>query len=233
VYTDTAVNGATSFSNMILTGYNAGNDYHIYWDGVPTTKATVADAPGRAALVGRTLFVTGTDGNDFVRVARKGGALLVHASFLPGGLTSFRAAAVKRVRIALGEGNDRAVVAGHVRLPVFMDGGAGDDVLRGGSGNDVLVGGTGDDSIWGGRGRDLLFGGLGRDMLAGGQDSDLLHGSATTFVEDAAALSALRAKWVSGRPYEARIRNLTDRFTAATVTDDGATDILFGGEEQD
>lgn len=45
VYTDAAGGGATALGNVILQGYNGGNDYHIYWGGVRDTRAIVANAP--------------------------------------------------------------------------------------------------------------------------------------------------------------------------------------------
>jgi hypothetical protein len=43
VYTDTTPTGTTAFSTVMLQGYNGGNDYHIYWDNLRDTRATVAD----------------------------------------------------------------------------------------------------------------------------------------------------------------------------------------------
>jgi hypothetical protein len=45
VYTDTGAAGTTALSNVMLQGYNGGNDYDIYWQNLRNTKATVADAP--------------------------------------------------------------------------------------------------------------------------------------------------------------------------------------------
>src|SRR5262249_13175643 len=94
--------------------------------------------PG-VALVGSTLVITGSPGDDVVRVTRQGGSLRVYASFLPPGVPflAFRLSAVKDVRMALGDGDDVATVAGDIVLPVLIDGGAGDDVL-GGGGSDLL-----------------------------------------------------------------------------------------------
>jgi hypothetical protein len=45
VYTDTGAAGTTALSNVMLQGYNGGNDYDIYWQNLRNTKAAVADAP--------------------------------------------------------------------------------------------------------------------------------------------------------------------------------------------
>jgi Ca2+-binding RTX toxin-like protein len=42
-------------------------------------------------------------------------------------------------------GNDVLSALGNIRVPVWMDGGAGNDVLLGGGGSNVLDGGEGDD----------------------------------------------------------------------------------------
>jgi hypothetical protein len=42
VYTDTTATGTTAFSNVMLEGYNGGNNYHIFWGNLRTTRATVA-----------------------------------------------------------------------------------------------------------------------------------------------------------------------------------------------
>jgi Ca2+-binding RTX toxin-like protein len=94
-----------------------------------------------------------------------------------------------RIRVELGDGDDRAVIdhmvqgnpvvevlggagddelkaiAGNTRLA--LDGGPGNDRLRSEEGGDVLRGGTGDDELSGGRGPDVLEGGDGDDALGG------------------------------------------------------------------
>ncbi|MGZ4278512.1 MAG: calcium-binding protein [Solirubrobacteraceae bacterium] len=81
------------------------------------------------------------------------------------------------VSAALGDGDDRAVVAGAVSA--VLDGGGGNDVLTGGDVHDVLEGDGGDDVLRGGAGDDALFGdgpgltpGGGDDRLAGGPGAD-------------------------------------------------------------
>ncbi|HXD87863.1 MAG TPA: hypothetical protein VN641_15325, partial [Urbifossiella sp.] len=45
IYTDTTATGSTHLSDVILQGYNGGNDYHIDWNPVQDTPASVADVP--------------------------------------------------------------------------------------------------------------------------------------------------------------------------------------------
>ena len=124
--------------------------------------------PPGVSLVGSTLVIMGSAGNDVVKVARQGDNVRVFASFLPAGdrFVRFRMNTVKDVNMTLGDGNDVALVASDIRLPMFIDGGAGDDVLIAGNGNTILLGGAGDDILFAGAGRNLLIGGEGRDLLA-------------------------------------------------------------------
>ncbi|CAN7602605.1 T1SS-143 repeat domain-containing protein [Neorhizobium sp. LjRoot104] len=85
--------------------------------------------------------------------------------------------------------------------PLYMEGGAGDDVLQGSNvqadhilggsdndlisglgGNDTLDGGSGDDEIWGGEGDDKIYGNADNDTLIGGKGDDLLDGGSNSAV---------------------------------------------------
>jgi Ca2+-binding RTX toxin-like protein len=137
-----------------------------------------------------------------------------------------------------GEGND------------FLSGGTGNDRLFGQVGNDQLFGEAGNDILVGGDGNDLLFGGTGRDLLIGGNGADQLFGEAhddilvagsTSHDEDDEALRGILAEWTSSRSYSSRASNIRSGggangvFTLddTTVSDDGASDTLFGGGGQD
>ncbi|WP_182866714.1 PEP-CTERM sorting domain-containing protein [Stieleria mannarensis] len=43
VFTDNTVGGTTEFSNVILQGYNAGNDYNIHWDNLQSNLQAVPE----------------------------------------------------------------------------------------------------------------------------------------------------------------------------------------------
>jgi Ca2+-binding RTX toxin-like protein/Tol biopolymer transport system component len=86
------------------------------------------------------------------------------------------------------DGNDSITVDGSVSLPVTIFGGAGDDtldasaamvpvVLDGGSGNDVLRGGAGDDVLVAGPGTNWLYGGQGNNLFIGGGNDTMTGGS--------------------------------------------------------
>lgn len=130
-----------------------------------------------------------------------------------------------------------------------LSGGGGNDYLNGGNGNDLLLGGGGDDLLLGGSGRNILIGGLGRDLLFGANDEDILIGGTTAHDNNDVALLAIRDEWTSDRPYPTRVANLRDgsgslnRQNGAfflrstdpepTVFDDGAIDLLMGGNGRD
>ena len=75
------------------------------------------------------------------------------------------------VRVEGGEERD-LVGLDAVDVPVFADGGSGDDAIWGGSGPNSLAGGDGVDRLDGGRRDDRLDGGEGDDLLIGGMGSD-------------------------------------------------------------
>jgi Ca2+-binding RTX toxin-like protein len=133
-----------------------------------------------------------------------------------------------------GDGND------------LLLGGRGNDALFAGPGNDILLGGDGHDILYGDDGRDLLIGGLGADLLFGGNGEDILIGGATTHDSFPDALRKIHDEWASDRGFDVRVANIRDGSgsldrvndsaflqTLSTVPDDGATDVLFGGDGRD
>ena len=77
---------------------------------------------------------------------------------------------VSRVRIDLGDREDRATVA--LGLPVTLLGGTGADTLQAGAGADEVSGGEGNDGLAGGPGDDILAGDQGVDGIDGGDGAD-------------------------------------------------------------
>jgi len=77
---------------------------------------------------------------------------------------------VRRVRIDLGDREDRATVA--LALPVTLLGGSGADAVTGGAGADEVSGGEGNDVLAGGPGDDVLSGDQGADVIDGGDGAD-------------------------------------------------------------
>jgi Ca2+-binding RTX toxin-like protein len=77
---------------------------------------------------------------------------------------------------------------------VWLNGGAGNDVVLGGAGNNCLQGGPGDDILVGGPADDLLMGGPGSDHLNGGSNGNPLTTSAlgdtASFIDLPASVNA-------------------------------------------
>jgi hypothetical protein len=195
-------------------------------------SGSATSPPAGVALAGTKLVITGSAGDDVVRLKPHGKMLRVYANFLPAGahFLAVRRKAVNEVLMQLGDGNDRASVAPSLRLPV------------------VIVGGAGDDKLTAGGGRSLLIGGLGRDVLDAartGRSGSILIGGSTTLDANDAALSAILAEWSSSRPRNARIANVErgcgghrrlngDAFLKPTaLIDDGVRDILSGNAQRD
>lgn len=141
-------------------------------------------APGdtvTATLVGDTLVVSGTLGDDQVTVREHDGRVSVDGVDISRGELLLHDVAVEslgRIEIWGWDGEDvlRADGAGAepVRTPVRMYGGDGDDVLFGGELADSLFGELGDDELHGGDGDDALYGGVGVNSLWGESGADQL-----------------------------------------------------------
>jgi Ca2+-binding RTX toxin-like protein len=151
--------------------------------------------------------------------------------------------------LAFGQkGHDNIKANKKINLPVWFDGGEGDDTLTGGPGADILQGQAGNDDIKGGDGRDLIIGGLGLDDAKGGVGDDLLIAGSTVYDANDAALGLIQREWTSARTYTTRIQNLRGidnaafaarvnaqvfLITAVTVEDDNQFDALTGNTELD
>jgi hypothetical protein len=158
--------------------------------------------PGLTALV-----VGGTMGDDTIAftLGHKSGEIQV--SLNGQDLGTF--APTSRI-IAFGQaGNDLIEVSRHIKLPAWLYGGAGDDVLIGGGGNNVLVGGDGNNMLVAGAGRDILIGGSGNSVLIGKGKGDILIAGTTAFDNSEAALFAIQQEWTSNHDYETRVANLS------------------------
>ena len=147
-------------------------------------QASAADGPAlpAATISGGTLLINGTDGPDAVslRFSSNVGVLAVDfAGAVPA--ESFDRSTFTSVAVALGGGDDTFTVAAQGQfnnIPLTVDGGDGNDVLRGSDGNDVLIGGGGSDNVDGGRGTDteLLGGGSDTAVWLPGEASDIIDG---------------------------------------------------------
>ena len=144
-------------------------------------------------LEGRVLFagvvadgvltVTGTTGNDEISLSVDPGAgpgfedIVVT---LNGVAEEFDLSGISRVIILGREGRDvidcTVTILAPLLLPVAVDAGTGNDIIRCGPNDDRIDAGAGDDSVWGNGGRDKIFGNDGEDYLNGGAQSDTMDG---------------------------------------------------------
>ena len=205
---------------------------------VNVLSALVASDPSDA---GKTaLFVSGTAGNDIIRMVPAAGgkvkALL--------GSTSLGSFSFTGRIVALGRaGNDTITVDAKLNRPAELYGDAGNDVLTGGPAGDILVGGDGNDRLTGGAGQDLLIGGNGLDSLMGGAGEDLLVADKTGHDANRASLAALMKEWTRADTYARRLarlrrtlaggRNGSIFLNDASIVPDSYTDLLYGQTEAD
>ncbi len=266
----------TPFTSARFTG-QVGHAYRFYSvasDRVGHEEASLRTAQSMTTLVNNAtdLVIKGTDGNDRITLqpANLRGNIRVTIQsitrgFLGGRIqtqTTFVAApaAAGGHIVVFGQGGDDEIVirtatfngiTRSLRVPVFMFGGAGNDMLdaRGSTANNVLDGGAGNDMLFAGLGRDLLTGGAGADSLfAGGNTNNILIGGILAYswsgpadpgmAPKLAALDQILAEW--GRTdanYPTRVhhldgtlangRNGSARLMGATVRNDRAIDRLF------
>ena len=83
------------------------------------------------------------------------------------------------IRLNLRDGNDRVttlVSATQGDVPLFVNGGTGQDTIAGGTAADRLFGNQNEDTLTGNAGPDILEGDKGDDILDGGADNDFLEG---------------------------------------------------------
>jgi Ca2+-binding RTX toxin-like protein len=195
--------------------------------------------PVEAAVTNGNLVITGSRNDDHVHVAlaKRSSEIIVRA----GGqqIGSFALATVGTIQFQGLAGNDQIHVSDRITATTILDGGAGRDRLFGGRGNNILLGGPGVDALFGSSGRDILIGGASFDFLNGHSGDDLLIGGSTVHDNDSLALTQILAEWASSDSYNTRIDKLRSGagglpiLGATTVIDDGALDILLGGQGLD
>jgi len=197
-----------------------------------------------------TLQIVGTAGHDTITLNPiSNGKLRVTANFLTGAdrHRDFGLDEIFQIQVSGGAGRDVIVAAG-LNVPVWLEGGKGDDLIWGGGGSDVLLGGEGNDLLWGLGGRNLLIGGPGYDVLFGGSQEDILIGGSTVYSDPLAgrdvnrmALQAILGEWNADRTNDVRRANLGDGSGSperlndnyflqlgSTILDDGRWDSLVG-----
>jgi Ca2+-binding RTX toxin-like protein len=213
--------------------------------------AAIAAGPDPLQPGQNLLAIAGTAGADAITIRRGAQAGTVEVRFAGVSQGSFPAPG--RIVLHGLDGNDLLQAVPKLRLPVWLDGGAGNDTLIGGGGHDVLLGGADRDRLVGRGGRDLLIGGAGPDRLIGGAGDDILIGGSTAFDANPAALFRVMAEWTTTlRGYKGRVANLQGApprpgfepprngpyflikdGLLGTVFDDAAADTATGGTGRD
>jgi hypothetical protein len=151
----------------------------------------------------------------------------------------FPTAAVSRLIVNSGPGNNHIEVADNVTVPA------------------ILLGSYGNDHIEAGGGPTLVIGGLGRDHLEAGSGGAVLIAGTTDFDRDVLALDTLLAEWSrTDESYAQKVANLSNGTVSGvspngqgmngsnflnanpsngtvTVHDDGAGNVLEGGDGLD
>ncbi|WP_158246498.1 cadherin-like domain-containing protein [Thalassospira sp. GB04J01] len=140
--------------------------------------------------------------------------------------------------IIAGSGDDYLYSSDNSDL--YIDAGAGDDVLQGGDGNDTLIGGDGKDRIEGGAGDDVIEVGLGDNLadIDGGSGNDTL--TVSDGVDMTIDMTGINIENVVGG---AGAETVTDLFATGSHVSLGAgddsvvsgagADVLEGGEGSD
>jgi len=137
-----------------------------------------------ATLNAGILRINGTNAADSISVKQANGVISVTGGIgITGMVGSFPAAAVNRIEVNGGSGNDvihldsEAMPGGQpIMKPCIVKGGAGNDTIFGSYGNDMISGDAGNDLIFGGPGLDILNGGAGMDRIYGGFGNDQIVG---------------------------------------------------------
>jgi uncharacterized protein YkwD len=125
-----------------------------------------AATPSTANLTAGVLTVIGSSQADAISITGSGAVMRVLDSGRV--IAQVASANVKKIVVEGGFGHDNIIVGARIKVPAFLYGGFGNDLLYGGAGKDQLYGGTGADGLFGRVNNDLLFGGTGGDSLNGG-----------------------------------------------------------------
>jgi len=261
--------GTSSAATVVESGGSgtfAAN--HLYAQpGVYSVTVTVRDDDGGEAVettqaimsgvgvVDGVLYVIGTNSGDNILITltgKKNQQYLIVADFLPGPghKQLVDAQGIREIVVLACGGNDHVVVANCVKVPTFLDGGAGNDFLSGGAGPNVLWGGDGCDILVGGNSRDILIGGDGRDLLLGLKGDDILLAGTTVYDPAPGALGtgflnawrALLNEWTrNDKSFQQRVENIKTggglangfRLNDETVRNDRDSDRLAGSSGND
>ncbi|HEY1186211.1 MAG TPA: heme-binding protein [Gemmata sp.] len=133
--------------------------------------------PATVALVTGTLTVTGTPGNDRIRIFSDGTGLHVLDSTTEIG--RFASADVATITVNTGDGNDAVLIDPNVAQPAVLNGGDGANKLSAGAGASTLIAGSGRDALFGGSGANTFNGDGGVNSLFNVKATDTVIPGAT------------------------------------------------------
>ncbi len=129
-----------------------------------------------ASLAAGTLTVTGTAGDDRIRIFNDGADLRVLDSTVEIG--TFASASVTNIAVNTGEGNDAVVIAPQVLQPATINAGNGTNKLVAGGGASTLTAGSGRDALFGGSGANTFNGDSGINDLYKVKPADVVVANA-------------------------------------------------------
>jgi hypothetical protein len=207
-------------------------------------------------VLGGNVVIFDASGNDTIDYSAASGGINLDLSRSNGSMQSIDTSGSKlalfgEIENAIGTSYDDSITGGGANN--ILVGQGGNDRLLGQSGHDVLIGGAGDDEINGGSDRDIAVGGRGADRINAGSGQDILISGFTVYdtagtmdLVDLDAWTAIRAAWIDGNEVAVRIAairtgvgplgqyRLASTGAGATVeNNDGATDVLTGGQAAD
>ncbi len=187
-----------------------------------------------------TLDVEGTPLGDTIAV--KADPVSGLTSLIVNGTNYIYPANISRINVFGGDGNDTISADKALTIPVYFNGGNGNDNLTGGAAADMLLGGEGNDAIDGGDGADVIIGGGGSDKLRGSSGWDILIAARTAFDGNWQALDAISKAWASeSSDYGSKIAQLTEgvgnarqfKLHGSSITPDEGRNSLDGGADLD
>ncbi|HEY0009073.1 MAG TPA: hypothetical protein VGB55_10155, partial [Tepidisphaeraceae bacterium] len=132
--------------------------------------------PAFAAVANGTLTINATDGNDRIRLYQ---TRTQYVATLNGATQNIDVGGVTRIEVYAGAGNDTFDGSGTAQR-IYVNGGAGRDLIVGGDGDDTLTGGAQSNTLIGGLGDDALNGSGGNDSMIGNGGNDRFYGNGGT-----------------------------------------------------
>jgi Ca2+-binding RTX toxin-like protein len=186
------------------------------------------------------ITVTGTSGNDLIRVRNNFGLRIRSNNFYRGIYDT--EVQLKTITVNGNAGNDvidcggLSATDGHA-VAVTLNGGDGNDILSGGAGNDLLIGGAGADKLYGNDGDDRLDGGTSGDDMWGGSGVDTVDYSMRTAAVTVTLADNLANDGEAGI-YEkdnahSDIENVVGGSGSDTITGNASDNVLIGNAGND